>query len=73
MLLLSSILSSAFGYSAPKSAGLLGMVHGSLRKRSRLRSLDPVVCFIHPLCLSLLVPTDLQGFQASTVFHCDGE
>lgn len=73
MLLLSSILTSAFSYSAPKPARLLGMVHGSRRKRSRLRSLNPVVCFIHSLCLSLLVPTDLQGFQASTVFHCDGE
>lgn len=67
------VLNSTFDYPAPKPACLPGMVHSPDGKRSRLWSLDPVVYFIHPLCLSLLVPTNLQGFQASTVFSCNGD
>lgn len=61
------ILNSAFDNPAPQPARLPGVVHSADGERSRLRSLHPVVYFIHPLCLSLLVPTDLQGFQASSL------
>lgn len=60
--------SSAFGHLVPKPARLPGVVHSPGGERSRLWALHPVVYFIHTLCLSLLVPTNLQGFQASTVF-----
>lgn len=63
---------SALGHPAPQPARLPGVVHGPDGKRRRLRSLDPVVRFIHSLCLPLLVPTDLQGFQASAVPRRNG-
>lgn len=64
---------SAFHHPAPKPACLPGLVHSQQGQRSGLRSLDPVVYFIYPLCLSLLVQTHLQGFQASSVCSCRGE
>lgn len=50
---------SAFSDSVSKLACLPGLVLNRQQQGSGLWPLNPMVCYLHPLCLPLLVPTHL--------------